>query len=153
MAGRSTVTNLLGFTHFTLDAMESNRQVDVIYTDFRKAFDRVSHRILIEKLRNLGIHSSLLDWIGSYLGGRKQYVKFLGHSSRSFAVKSGVPHGSHIGPLLFNIFINDIVSLLSSNCLLYADDLKIYRVIASHTDAILLQNDLSMISSRCVEHT
>ena len=89
----------------------------------------------------------MLDWIGSYLGGRKQYVRFLGHSSRSFAVKSGVPQDSRIGSLLINIFINDIVSLLSSNCLLYADDLKIYRVVASHTDAILLQNDLSIISS------
>ena len=83
----------------------------MIYTDFRKAFDRVSHRILIGKLRNLGIHSSMLYWIESYLSGRKQYVRVLGHKSRLFTVKSDVPQGSHIGALLFNLFINDIVSL------------------------------------------
>ncbi|KAG4068527.1 hypothetical protein HA402_004868 [Bradysia odoriphaga] len=83
--GRSTSTNLIEFVNEAIRTVESGDQVDVVYTDVRKAFDRVSHGHLISKLREYGIHSSLLQWLSSYLQGRTQYVKIEGWKSRSFA--------------------------------------------------------------------
>jgi hypothetical protein len=148
--GRSTCTNLVEFTNFALRAIESGKQVDVIYTDFSKAFDRVQHSILLRKLENIGIHSSLLAWIKSYLTGRSQYVKLGDNRSRTFGVKSGVPQGSHLGPLLFLLFIDDIrATFVKCQCLMYADDLKIYTVISSFSDVAELQHDLDRLSDWC----
>ena len=88
----------------------------------------------------------MLDWFHSYLINRTQIVKVKGYSSTPIKVHLGVPQGSHFGPILFNIFINDIKGvLLYSHILLYADDIKIYRVISSVFDVHLLQEDLSKI--------
>lgn len=126
--------------------VESGGQVDVIYTDFSKAFDRVCHSYLINKLSRIGIHSTLLNWIESYLRGRKQYVDLSGWRSRQFDVPSGVPQGSHLGPLLFIIFINDIVNQLKfAQCLMYADDLKLYAEVRCSSDALKLQSDLDLL--------
>jgi hypothetical protein len=73
--GRSTVTNLIEFTSYVLNCMENGVQVDAIYTDFSKAFDKVIHRLLLRKLAKLGFGGSFLAWIGSYLTGREQFVK------------------------------------------------------------------------------
>lgn len=75
MAGRSTSTNLVELTNYAIGVIESGAQLDVVYTDFSKAFDRVSHMNLISKLQAIGIHSSLLNWIKSYLTNRTQFVK------------------------------------------------------------------------------
>jgi len=124
-----------------VDAIESGAQVDVVYTDFSKAFDRVSHRCLVQKLNEMGVHSSMLSWIGSYLSNRKQYVKMSGSHSRLIDVASGVPQGSHLGPLLFILlllFINDLESILkSSKCLMNADDLKVYIGLQLSLDALV----------------
>jgi hypothetical protein len=89
--GRSTVTNLIEFTSYVLNCMENGVQVDAIYTDFSKAFDKVSHRLLLRKLAKLGFGGSFLAWIGSYLTGREQFVKASGSKSRRFSVRSGSP--------------------------------------------------------------
>lgn len=89
------------FVSHTLNVIESKSQVDTVYTDIRKAFDRVRHSYLLRKLHELGFDQSLIDWIGSYLIGREQYVKLLGHRSRSFAVSSGLPPRSFIVYFVF----------------------------------------------------
>jgi hypothetical protein len=99
--GRSTVTNLIEFTSYVLNCMENGAQVDAIYTDFSKAFYKVSHRLLLRKLAKLGFSRNFLAWIRSYLIGREQFVKASGSKSRKFSVRSGVPQGSHLRPLLF----------------------------------------------------
>lgn len=145
--GRSTTTNTSEFTNYAINVIESGSQLDVIYTDFQKAFDRISHNLLIKKLEKIGVHSSLLWWIQSYLNNRTQYVKIKQWRSTSFPVLSGVPQGSHLGPLLFLVFINDIVDVLQySKCLMYADDIKIFRPIDSVCDAIHLQYDLDAVA-------
>jgi hypothetical protein len=124
--------------------------VDVIYTDFAKAFDTVLHRVLVAKLESIGFHSSFLRWIASYLRDRKCFVKIDGQVSGSFFASSGVPQGSILGPLLFLFFINDIVlKIRHSQVLLYAHDLKLFRPINGADDIYLLQDDLNEVVSWC----
>lgn len=150
MKGRSTVSNLAVFSDYCMSAFQNRVQVDAVYTDFSKAFDKVSHTILISKLRALGFHSTLLKWFKSYLSSRKCVVNVDGVSSASFIASSGVPQGSILGPLLFIIFVNDISSCFNySNFLLYADDLKIYSAIASYSDSVNLQSDLDNVDVWC----
>lgn len=119
--------------------MNNGYKVHAVYTDFSKAFDRVNHDILLQKLDAIGVRGNALKWINSYLVGRKIQVRVDGHLSSNYDVKTGVPQGSHLGPILFNIFINDIGVNFSSEYLLYADDLKIYRRITSNPDSQALQ--------------
>lgn len=143
---RSTSTNLLTFTSIIIDAFESKSQLDVIFTDFSKAFDTPQFEILLHKLSNIGLNPLFLKWIESYLRGRKQKVLINGVESKSIEVHSGVPQGSHLGPIFFDTFINDIPSLfLSSESLLYADDLKIMKIIANSQDCNDLQFDLNVL--------
>lgn len=150
LGGKSTSTNLLDFSNFCLSNIEYGKQIDCIFTDFSKAFDRINHRILLLKLSMLGFPSLFVQWLCSYLSGRSQRVSFRGALSKEIFNLSGVPQGSHLGPLLFIIFIND-VSLVLSNAriLCYADDAKIFRVVSSEYDCSLLNSDLSAFSSWC----
>lgn len=143
LRGRSTVTNLALFSNFVLSEMENGGQVDVVYTDFEKAFDRVDHDILLHKLNNLGIHGDLLRWVSSYLSNRSQAVVVGGFRSNYISIPSGVPQGSHLGPLFYNAYIYDIGQVIKhSKHLLYADDKKIFLRVRSVDDCKLLQNDL-----------
>lgn len=145
VAGRSTVSNLVMFSEYCISAFSSGCQVDCIYTDFSKAFDKVSHKILIHKLACLGFHSTFLQWLKSYLSNRWCIVSFDDVSSDPFRATSGVPQGSILGPLLFVLFINDISSCFSyARFLLYADDLKIYSVVNSAHDMLNLQSEIEI---------
>lgn len=149
VSGRSTVSNLLVYKNYICQAFASNKQVDSIYTDFSKAFDKVDHRILSAKLAAYGIHGNLLRWLISYLSNRSQIVAVKGFLSKPVELTSGVPQGSHLGPLLFIIFINDLVEHISSEVLLYADDLKLFRVVNGVNDCLMLQRDLDNIQNWC----
>lgn len=151
VGGRSTVTNLLSITQFIADSLDCRLQSDVIYADFSKAFDRLDHGILLSKLHRVGFSPALLLIFKSYLSNRTQYVCFRGHKSDLISVTSGVPQGSVLGPLLFNIFINDIADHLGNNvqCLLYADDLKLYSRITSIDDCLHLQHNIDTIFQWC----
>ena len=149
MPRRSTSSNLVTYTSFISQAMQKHQQIDAIYTDLSAAFDKINHRIAIAKLERLGFCGSLLKWLRSYLSGRVMSVKIGDVFSAIFAVFSGVPQGSHLGPLLYLLYMNDVHLSLSCRKLSYADDIKLFSVINDISDAASLQNQLDIFASWC----
>ena len=125
---RSTCTQLLSTLNLWSQAINNKLLTDTFYLDFSKAFDTVAHKKLIIKLEGYGIKFELLQWISSFLHGRTQSVSIDNVQSQHLQVNSGVPQGSVLGPLLFIVFINDIVNCLEDEChiKLFADDAKIF---------------------------
>lgn len=145
-AGRSVDTNLITLVDTISANMDAGSQVDVIYFDFKKAFDRVDNDILLNKLSTLGFTPSLLKFFADYLRNRRQYVRHGCFESAEYPTRSGVSQGSILGPLLFILMVNDLESVIShASCLLYADDLKIILPIKSMSDHEKLQTDLEAL--------
>ena len=145
------MTNLLEFSSKVLKGFHEAKQTDVIYTDFSKAFDSNIHDLLLCKLANIGLPTLLVNWIKSYLSARVQKVIFNGViSAKEILVSSGVPQGSHLGPILFNLFINDLPSvILHSSVLMYADDVKIFSTVDPSTHGSPLQEDFNRLCVWC----
>lgn len=147
---RSTTTNILELTTTVIEGFVNGMQTDTIYTDFSKAFDKVNHELLLLKLSSMGFTSSLLNWLKSYLTNRTQQVKFRQAISRDILVSSGVPQGSHLGPVLFTLFINDLPSVINNSMvLMYADDVKLSLTFNHLEDQYLLQRDIDNFSLWC----
>ena len=128
-------------------AIDNKAQVDMAILDFSKAFDKVAHTRLKHKLDYYGIRGNLLGWLESFLGNRTQQIVVGGTYSSSSSVSSGVPQGSVLGPVLFLLYINDIITNINSQLRLFADDCLIYRVIASPIDHQILQDDLDTLTA------
>ncbi len=104
---------------------DQGEPVDVVYLDFSKAFDSVYHRLLVKKMLAMRIHLKLTHWVEEFLKNRTFRVQLGGHLSSEGIVKSCVPQGSLLGPLLFLNFINDLENELTCNHLFFADDVKL----------------------------
>ena len=136
---RSCVTQLLEVMNDLTALIDEQEAIDIIYLDFRKAFDTVPHARLINKLKAYGIEGNLLNWIFNFLSNRQQRVRVNAAYSDFSPVISGIPQGSILGPLLFIIFINDLPDCLEMLCKIFADDTKIYGPSTKHS---ILQEDL-----------
>ena len=139
---RSADLQLLQTVHDLALGLNEKSQTDCIFLDFSKAFDKVSHHLLLLKLRYYGINGPLIKWITSFLTNRTQQVICDGSISKLANVTSGVPQGSVLGPLFFLLFINDLPESVHSSCRLFADDCLLYRQIHTTHDADVLQQDL-----------
>ena len=142
---RSCLTNLLEFYEFVSQYTDQGYPVDVIYLDFQKAFDKVPHKRLMTKIKAMGISGNLYNWIENWLNDREQRVVLLGKNSGLKAVKSGVPQGSVLGPLLFLIYVNDIDVNINTHILKFADDTKIFSVVTTEDDVKRLRMDLKNV--------
>ena len=143
----STVCQLVELYHNFCRHVDEGKEVRVVFLDISRAFDRVWHVGLLHKLRKAGITGSLLDWLGNYLKDRKQRVCLNGEYSEWGALMAGVPQGSILGPLLFLIFINDLVEVIQyCQMRLFADDTCVYLSIDNRERACNLVNfDLEAI--------
>jgi exonuclease III len=111
-------------THCIQQEIDKKNKVSLLFMDLSKAFDIVDHKLLIESLRNIGVRGIPLKIFESYLENRMQIVKIGAKRSKMMRIRTGVVQGSVLGPLLFNIFINDVTRLnLSGDLFLYADDI------------------------------
>ena len=148
MAKKSCTTQLVSFCDSLALSLNENMRTDIIYFDFQKAFDSVSHDIILEKLKQqYKIDGSLLRFFKCYLEDRQQRVVIGNKISNSIGVTSGVPQGSILGPTLFILFLNDITNNLSygTDIAMYADDTKIWRRMGSQDDHWILQRDINCL--------
>ena len=145
--GRSCITQLVLTHHMWHKALDDGLQVDAVFLDFTKAFDRVHHKILLNKLCNFGISGSLLEWCSDYLSNRTQRVVIDGNCSSWLNIPSGVPQGSILGPLFFFIFISDLPEVVSvgNTLAMYADDCKAFSVMSCPNDQLMFQEDLGRL--------
>ena len=144
--GRSTVLQLLKVLGDWAEILDtSSHKIDAIYMDFQKAFDKVPHRRLLNKINGYGLEGETHDWVKAFLHNRSHRVCVNGQVSNSAAVTSGIPQGSVLGPVLFVLYINDLPDVVENEVYLFADDTKIYSQINNVTDAQSLQSDLSKL--------
>ena len=123
---RSCLTQLLEHHNKILEELEKSNNVDVIYLDFAKAFDKVDHGVLLNKLRKIEINGKIGVWIHNFLSNRQQCVAANGTTSSEAQVRSGVPQESGLGPLLFLIHLSDInYEIADSTVSCFADDTRV----------------------------
>ena len=143
----STTTQLLKIIDDWTEKLELGGQIDVIYTDLNKAFDTVPHKRLIYRMRRCGFNLNIIKWVKDFLTDRRHRVKINDSYSPWHKVLSGVPQGSVLGPILFLIYINDLIDQCETheNLFVYADDAKIYKHITSPIDIQDLQHSVNNI--------
>ena len=136
-----------------IDNINKKKVTVAVFIDFKKAFDTLDHTILIQKLSKINISPTLLKWFGSYLTGRSQVTYMNSCTSPTATLTHGVPQGSILGPMLFNLYINDLPEVVLSDMILYADDSVLFASANSLQEACQkVQKDLAGIGTWCSYH-
>ena len=153
----STETALLHVTDDFLMAIDKSEVSVVVLLDMSKAFDSIRHDLLLQKLQSIGVASSSLEWFHNYLSGRSQRVRIGDAISDPLPLKYGVPQGSILGPVLFTIYVNDLLSV-PAHCksVCYVDDCKLYLSFRSTDIARVfgyLNEDLREICRWCCQNS
>jgi len=140
---RSTLHALLDATENIYKSVDKKLFTLGIFIDYSRAFDVIDHSILLKKLSHYGIRGKILELLECYLSNRKQYVSYGGKESTLMTVKCGVPQGSVLGPLLFIIFVNDIINISKlASFILFADDLNIFVAHTCRSTAYTVANQI-----------
>ena len=143
----STINRIIHLTHEIYHGLDAKQDILIVFLDILKAFDRVWHPGLLHKLREFGITGNLFNWLESYLTGRRQKVVIGGEESSILGTNAGVPQGSILGPLLFLIFINDIVEIVENPIYLFADDASLMKIFNNiHEATVSLNRDLEQLA-------
>ena len=147
--GYSTVDALLHTVETIRNDINENKYVTAVFLDLSKAFDSLSHKILIKGLENLGFSNSACRLLSSFLQNREQRTKVNNILSDTYTLQQGVPQGTILGPLLFLLYINDLPDILDINSILYADDTTLYK---SHTSLTECKASLEQNLQRIVTY-
>ena len=139
---RNTTLAIFHLVSDLLDAFHRKLYTIALFLDLSRAFDTINKEILLFKLSCYGIRGSPLSFLESYLTGRSQHVGVNGFTSDSNNVNIGVPQGSVLGPLLFNLFINDVINAFPCKKVFYADDGVLYVTASSLDDCVDLLKDV-----------
>lgn len=153
--GGSTTAQMSVALNYWTTSLENGSGVDVIYFDFEKAFDKVPHSKLIKELSLVGLHQKIVKWIESFLDQRVFRVNFQGQLSSTKFASSGVPQGSVLSPILFNVYTREIPSLVNNTgvtCQMFADDLKVYSCVSDPTTVEKIQAAISEVVEWAKSH-
>ena len=130
----------------TAQILDRRSQLDVVYADLTKAFDRVNHQLLVRKLSTFGLSNELTDLFDSYLADRRNCVVINGYMSDCYISLSGVPQWSTLGPLLFSMYVRDVSEYIyHSKILIFADEVKLYRQVNKFTTPGLCQLSILLV--------
>ena len=144
----STINQLISIVHQIYNGLECKHEVRMVFLDVSKAFDKVWHEGLLFKLRQLGFCDELVAWVGDYLSNRYTRVTIHGQSSSWLPIEAGVPQGSILGPLLFLVYVNDIVNGITVDIRLFADDTSFLEIVKNPTvSSIKLNSNLSQVGT------
>ena len=144
----STIYQLLNIYDDFCRSLDDRVSTEAIFFDISKAFDRVWHRGLLQKINAIGIRGNLLNWFSNYLQNRTQAVVIKGQRSNYLNITAGVPQGSVLGPTLFLIYINDLTNSIDSTIKLFADDTSMYLSLDNNPERTLqLNSDLEKIKT------
>ncbi|CAM5146391.1 unnamed protein product [Natator depressus] len=135
-------TNLISFFEKVTDFLDKGNAVDLIYLNFSKAFDTVPHGELLAKLEKMGFNMKIERWIRNWLKGRLQWVTLKGELSGWKEVTSGIPQGTVLGPILFNLFITELGTKRGNVLIKFADDMKLGGIANTEKDRDIIQEDL-----------
>ena len=150
LKGRSYALKLLSTLTYIVESLNKNYSLDIIFLDMQKALDSVCHNKLLLKLQAYGFVGESLAWFKGYLDNRQHCVRLDGCVSEVLPVKSGVPQGSILGPLLFLVYVDDLIShVIHSKLYMFADDSECIKEIRCSQDSVLLQYDLDSMGRWC----